>query len=191
LALFHFRDKEGRMRSLATILIGALAVASCGEHESVREMDASAIAPDDVSPDVPDAPAPVEAESTPADAVPESRWVARTMVSGPAVLFGPPQGDSPFLVRCEDTDLVFIRSARLPAGSVSMQLEAGGESRTLRAQSWPRPTPQVASRLHVGDPFAEHLARTTAPLEVNVEGTSGLSMPSDPVLRKLVADCRA
>lgn len=179
------------MRTIAAILIASLMLVSCGEYESVKEVDSSAIAPDDISPDVSDASAPAEVEAPTGDGASESRWTARTMFGGPAVLFGPPQGESLFLVRCEDTDLVFIRSARLPAGSVSMALEAGGQSRALRAQSWSRPTPQVAARLHVGDPFAEHLARTNESLEVSVEGAPDLRMPSNPALRKLVADCDA
>ena len=179
------------MRSLATILIGAAALAACGDFESVDDVDASAIAPDDISPDVADVPAPAEAEPSPGDRAAEARWTARTMVGGAAALFGPPQGEALFMVRCEDPDLVFIRAARLPAGSVAMQLEAGGEIRTLRAQSWSRPAPQVAGRLRVGDPFADHLARSGEPLEVSVEGTPVLRMPSDPALRKVLTDCGA
>jgi hypothetical protein len=185
------------MRSVATCLVAALALAACGETESIDAVEPTPIAADGLPPDLNGAPVPVLAGPEPgqqsaltdADRRSRNQWAVRTMVGGPAALFGAAQSEALFVVRCEGNDLVFVRSVRLPAGPASMQVTIRGESYEIEAQSTPEPAPQVAGRLGIGEPLAQTLATTRDPIDVSIQGAPSLRVPASPQLREVVSGC--
>lgn len=183
------------MKTLIPLVLAAATLAGCGETEpaDVASKRASSLpAPQPVA-------GAVDAETPAADAaatvtpspgqVAEGSWTGKTMASAPAALFGGPDMDASFSVRCEDSTIVFARTALLPAGEASMSITAGGETRRLAARTQEEPMPQVTARLPAADPFAATLARASDPVAVTVGQGERYTMPSSPVLRGVVAGC--
>lgn len=125
------------------------------------------------------------------DRVMQGSWISKSMAGDPAALFGEAETEASFSVRCDEGQLVFTRTAALPAGEASMALMAGGEVRTIGAQSTPDPLPTVTGRLPADDSFAAILAETADPIAVRVEDGPSLRMPSSAALREVVSTCRS
>ncbi len=117
-------------------------------------------------------------------------WTSKGMAGGPAALFGKPQTEARFSVRCDDSELVFTRSARLPAGPVEMTLLAGGVVKVIAAKSSPDPMPTISGRLPASDPFAKTLADAELPIAVRLNDQPSLRMPWATALQRVIMDCR-
>jgi hypothetical protein len=125
------------------------------------------------------------------DRVMQGRWLSKTMAGDPAVLFGPADTEAGFSVRCDSGELVLTRSERRPAGTVQLQVMAGGKIRTLDATSRPDPMPSITARLPADDALARTLASIREPFAVRVGSGSSYRMPADQALRGLIEDCRS
>lgn len=123
------------------------------------------------------------------DRVEQGQWFSKTERGVPMALFGRPQTEANFVVRCEGDELVFVRSLPIEGEETEMTLMAGGETRTLTARQRPGPVPQTTARLPADDPFAAVLARTTDPIAVRLEDGASKRMPSHQALRHVVANC--
>lgn len=189
------------MRTITFIAATAtLAVAGCGDNGTERQSaDTGVPATDtaaDANADTPDranmgAPMMGDGELG-SDAVMQGEWISKQMAGAPAALFGEPDTEAAFSVRCAGNELVFSRSALVEGGgTVEMALMAGGETRRIDARAQEDPLPQVTGRLSAGDPFADILARTTEPIAVAVAGGSAYGMPASEAMRRVVANCRS
>lgn len=180
------------------ISIFAVALVACGDTEPAEEASRKAATVDPVpagpladSP-VPPSPTPPDDGTLGSDRVAQGSWSGKTERGVPMALFGQPQTEAAFSVRCEDDTLVFGRSAIVTEGEAAMRLMAGGTTRRLAARAQEDPLPQVTASLPASDPFAGTLARTTEPIAVAIgDGGETFRMPSSPVLRGVVADCMA
>lgn len=137
-----------------------------------------------------DDPAP-SGDQLGSDEVMQGQWFAKTERGVPMALFGPPQTEANFLVRCEGDELVFSRSTPIDGDQARMELRAGGETRTIIAQPTPGPLPQTTGRLPASDSFAAVLAQNTESIAVRVGDGPFFRMPSHERLRELVRNCRA
>jgi hypothetical protein len=185
------------MRRFATAAAAiALALSACADEapppeapETEAPADADGSTADDatdVSPD--DAASPEDQLGS--DEVMQGQWFAKTERGVPMALFGPPQTEANFLVRCEGDELVFIRSTPIDGNEAEMELRAGGETRTITAQPSPGPLPQTTGSLPASDPFAAVLAQTTQPIAVRLDDGPFFRMPSHDHLREVVRNCR-
>lgn len=183
----------------------ALALAGCGDGggdvEPVDSETAPAEAVADVEPMTDDASAPPDRATIGApmtgdgelgsDAVMQGQWTSKRMAGAPAALFGEPETEAAFSVRCDGETLVFARSALVEGGgAVDMALMAGGETRRIDATAQTDPLPQVTGRLPASDPFAGTLAQTSEPIAVSMADGAAYGMPASEALRRLVAECR-
>lgn len=125
------------------------------------------------------------------DQVMQGQWFAKTERGVPMALFGPPQTEANFVVRCEGDELVFTRSKPIDGDQAEMELRAGGESRTISARPNPGPLAQTTGRLPASDPFAAVLAQTTQPIALRLDEGPFFRMPSHDHLRQVVRKCRA
>ena len=121
----------------------------------------------------------------------QGKWTTKRMAGAPAALFGTPDTDASFSVRCEGGELVFARGAMAPEGEIDMTLMAGGETKTLAAHSTPDPLPTVTGRLPADDGFAATLAQARHPIAVRIgDRDTTFRMPASAALRGVVSDCR-
>lgn len=183
------------MRTFAAIAAASLALAGCGQDGTEADQDAIDAQPDDTGEDFVDAGPPPGPQGDDgvlgSDAVMQGQWFSRQMAGNPAALFGPPQSEAGFSVRCAGDDLVFTRSALVEGGGeVEMELMAGGRTRTIAANAQVDPMPTVTGSLAASDSFAAVLAETTEPIAVAVAGGPSLRMPAHQYLREVVGNCR-
>lgn len=188
------------MRPIASIAAASmLALTACGE-ESRDDGPAETDSPSQANGKVPDPPAP--SSPTPdepdtrddgklgSDAVMEGEWFTKRMAGAPAALFGPPESEAAFTVRCAGRDLVFTRGVRIAEGGpVDMTLMAGGETRRIEATAKTDPLPSVTGRMEASDPFAQILGSTTQPIAIAVDNGPTFSMPSSAGMREVVSNC--
>jgi hypothetical protein len=173
----------------------ALALAACGDADrgdetTLAENDPIA-AGDGATPPAPPQGARDDTDPAMGPTAAPGGWTTKTMAGAPAALFGPPDSEAAFSVRCEDGTLVLSRSVLLPEGEASMTVAAGGETRTLAASSSPDPMPSVTARLPGADPFIGQLADATGAISVTVGGERTLEVPSAPAFRQVVGGCMA
>lgn len=186
------------MKTVFSLSLGAaLALAGCADTEPAHEAQqrADSIESDPVPARVVQ-PVPTQTASDDgvlgSDRVAQGSWTSKTERGVPMALFGEPQTEADFTVRCEDDTLVFARSALLPEAEAEMRVMAGGNTRQLVASTQEGPVPQVTARLPASDAFAGTLARTTDPIAVSVgDGGETYPMPSSPELRGVVTECIA
>lgn len=182
-----------------TAALAALALAACGDTEPADEASRNAASVEPVpaaplagsEPQSP-SPAPGDDGTLGTDEVAQGQWYAKTERGIPMALFGPPQTEANFVVRCEGEQLVFVRGLPIEGEQADMTLMAGGETRTVTARARPGPLPQTTARLPASDAFARVLARTTEPIAVAVgAGGEPYRMPSSAALRSVVSECMA
>jgi hypothetical protein len=173
------------MKYLVPIVLAA-ALAGCGDTESAEEVREDAATVEPVRVPVADAtpaasPTPTDDGTLGSDRVVLGSWTSKNERGTPIALFGQPDTDAAFSVRCEEDTLIFARSALLPASEAAMRIMAGVEQ-----------LPQVTARLPAADSFAGTLARTSEPIAVAIgDGGEAYRMPSSPALRGVVAGCIA
>ena len=186
------------MRTIAIYLVGCLALAACAESEPVDETE----------------PTPVPSEALPADVarpaelrgdtgaagvrggtdagsgqLAEGQWFAKTERGVPMAMFGPPQSEALFSIRCEESELVVARGVTTEDDTVTMDLTAGGETRTIVATARQDPLPRVTGSLLENDPFADMLASVAQPITVRVGDGPSLRIPAHEHLRQVAANC--
>ena len=186
------------MRIQAAIALAPLtALAACGGAEEEVATDVETGAEYDSSSGAP-VPGQAEADSSTdddgelgSDRAMQGRWFADRMAGMDAALFGPPESDARFSVRCDEAagELILTRSERARTGSVEMRLMAEGVSRTIRATSTPEPVPTVTGRLAANDRFTALLAGTDDPIAVVIGDGAPYRMPAAEALRDVVAGC--
>lgn len=186
-------------RTRFALAAAALLAAGCGEGDqqapaettpAAPEPNAGATAPNPPpAGDSPGHPGPPD-DSLGSDRVMQGSWSSKTMAGHPAVLFGQPQTEAAFSIRCEEGELVLARSLRRPAGTVAMTVMAGGQARALQAISRPDPMPAITARLDASDALAAELMTTREAIAVRIGDGQSFRMPASGALRRLVGDCR-
>jgi hypothetical protein len=187
------------MRTIAICLVGSLALAACAESEPVDETRPTPVPTASLPADVArpaelrtDTGTAAEGDDQSADsaAVAEGEWFAKTERDVPMALFGPPDSESLFSVRCEGGRLVFARSG-IPQGRARrMALMAAGDTRRMDATAVEEPLPRVTASLPASDPFAETLASADQPISVRIDGGPALRIPAHEHFRGVAANCR-
>lgn len=144
-----------------------------------------------VPPPAPDPAAPEQESTLGSDRVMQGRWFARDMAGSPAALFGEPETEAQFSVRCEGEELIFSRSVTMRPGPASMALMARGKVHTIDATARTDPIPSVTGRLAASDAFAQTLGQATQPIAVRIESGPALRMPVSEALRTVIEGCAA
>lgn len=172
-------------------LIALAALAACGDTQPADEVGEDSALVEPVPERVAEpAPTPTDDGTLGSDRVVQGSWTGKTERGVPMALFGEPNTEAAFSVRCEGDTLVFARSALVPAAGASMRIMADGTTHRLIAKAEEDPLPRVTARMPAADPFALTLARNTDPIAVAVgDGGETYPMPSSTILRGVIADC--
>ncbi len=175
------------MTKTTLLSLSLLLVAACSGAEETAKPDDSIIQDDLVESDL---SPPGDDGTLGSDAVMQGEWVEKPIAGAPAALFGPPESEAVFTVRCEGNVLGFDRAVLVDGGGqVDMALMAGGESRNVTAAALSGPLPRVTGTLPANDPFAEVLAGTNQTIAVSVDGGPAFTMPASPIMRGVVSNC--
>lgn len=193
------KTEETLPRFTAIAAVVTLALTACGDGETEQAGDSDVATDSGTSEPIPDPGTTDDAGPPPgpegddgvlgSDEVSQGQWFAKTERRIPQALFGAPQTEANFLVRCEGEELVFIRSAPIEGEEADMTLMAGGQTRTITARERPGPLAQTAGSLRADDPFASVLAETTEPIAVALEDGPSYRMPASAALRDVVSNC--
>lgn len=191
------------MRLTTCAVLCTLVAAGCSGSEPVPEDSgengaAPAASVHDSSPDIDKLaspilmpPSPPAKEELGPDRAMAGRWFGKEIAGRPAALFGPPETEAQFTIRCAGEYLVLSRGIAMREGPVSMALMAGGKQRTVKAQAHEEPRPDIEGRLPADDEFSAILAETSNPVAVRIEDGPALRMPASDVMRDVVRQCRA
>jgi hypothetical protein len=195
--------EEVLMRLVIRAALCVLAVTACAESEPITD-ETERVRADPVDPalygsssgaDKPAARVVPPASGTGDEAlaaggVMGGQWFASKVEGDPAALFGLPETEAEFVVRCAGDELVFSRGIRMRDGPASMTLMAAGKFRTIEATSSADPLPDITGRLEATDEFVTVLAETEDPIMVRIEDGPSLRMPPSRHLRDVIAGCR-
>lgn len=180
------------MRQIAMLLAGTLALASCGDAEPVDEIEPTPVPSESLPADVVDERlSPPDAGAAPGgnDALAEGQWYAKTERGVQMAMFGPPDSEVLFSVRCEGNELAFGLGVGRASGPATIEIAAGGETRRIAATAQQDPIPHASGRIPADDPFAAVLAEATGPIAVTIDGDPALRVPAHESMRQVVADC--
>lgn len=187
------------MRNILFAAPAALAVAACGGGtEAPAETDQTAMT------EGTDEPTLAERDTDTLDgsaAGPDGmEWTSKPIDGDPAMLFGPPQAEAVFTVRCVSTDgslamlgLTWMAKAEagegqmvtLRQGSLTGTLEMTGKAGEMSPHGY------LTGETPAEGPIATVLAGVAAPIEVSIEDGSTLTMPANADLRALIGNCDA
>jgi len=147
----------------------------------------------------PPAPAPVPPPPPPAPPptgdwrdVPLSRgsWSYRQDASGSQALFGLPNFQPSFVVRCDQASrtITLSRQGTTSGNTMTVRTSFGQRNFPLSVQT--DPAPYVYSRLPAGDTFLDMVAFSRGRFTVEVPGTEMLIIPSWQEPARVIEDCR-
>ncbi|MBC2776475.1 hypothetical protein [Parasphingopyxis marina] len=143
---------------------------------------------------VPSADAP-EAESAPGwqDApLAAGTWVYRQDDRGSVALFGEPESEAVFLVRCAlaERRIYFSREGTLEGGG-TMTISTTHGAKSYPAQGGTGALPYAVAAAEARDDFLDKMAFTRGRIAVSVNGMPLVAIPNWPEMIRVFEDCRA
>lgn len=164
----------------AFAFLGACAESSEPDADPTPEESYNMIEP--VTADVPASP---EAEA--------GEWVSSTLEGEPALLFGPPESEAQFSMRCRDGGgLVLQRAGIVPEGAVQMMMvSVDGANAQFAVNETGDEMPLLTAIIPDNEPFLDMLRDAAGPLTIRVGGGSPLVLPPNPEIGELVETCLA
>ncbi|PEQ14475.1 hypothetical protein B2G71_02500 [Novosphingobium sp. PC22D] len=186
------------MKHATIILAGLSVLTACADSEPVpaegEPMDNGVAGPATEAEPMPLASAPAvagEGEVAPVLARIDGNWTSKREAGNRMALYGEPETEAAFSVRCEAGDLVFSRSVSVPEGPVPLTIVFDGDSERVSAMAQEDPIPMVTGRLPAVNAFAGALARAESPIMIQVPGAPTISLPPSDQFRTVVESCRA
>lgn len=188
--------------AFATGMLCALTACGGGEHETGDEVDAMPDETATLQPAAePETPAARQATLPVGDVGPDPEMLSGELTGGewfykeegPMALFGPPNTEALFGLRCVagDREVVIQRSGTLPEENslAEIALYTNEGNRQYIAQASDGPLPMLEAHLTAQDMFLDDLAHADR-LTVTVTGGEPLKMPGDAAIGRLVKGCR-
>lgn len=119
-------------------------------------------------------------------------WVYREDKRGSLALYGEPDSEALFLVRCNRANrrIYFSRAGQIANGTGSMAFTAthGGQSYT--AQNSSGATPYIVAATGATDAYLDTIAFSRGSIAVTVTGQSMIVIPTWPEMTRIFEDCR-
>lgn len=145
----------------------------------------------------PPAPAPAPPPPPPAAAdwpdlpLSPGQWFYRDEPAASQALFGPPNSEASFVVRCERAtrQIVLQRQGVTTGNTMTIRTSFGARNFPLSVRT--EPLHYVYTRIGANDPFLDSMAFSRGRFSVQVPGTPMLIIPSWPEPARVVEDCRA
>ncbi len=119
-------------------------------------------------------------------------WVYRTDERGSIALFGPPNGDATFLVRCDrNQNKIFLSRAGNVARGGNMTLRASSGLKNFPARSSGSDAPYAAISLAPDEYILDRIAFSRGRFAVQTSGLMSIAIPIWPEFTRVVEDCRS
>ena len=118
-------------------------------------------------------------------------WVYRDDARGSIALFGEPQGEARFLVRCDQSRkrIYFSRAGR-SNGATKMVIRTSTDMKAYTVGNTGGDPPYLATELQVNDPILDSIAFSRGRFVIEVSGTTPLAIPIYPEFTRVIEDCR-
>lgn len=123
----------------------------------------------------------------------QGNWVYRRDDRGSIALFGPPDMEATFIIRCDQrrNQLFLSREGVVPDTGGQMTLRASSGLQSYPARNSGGPLNYVASALQVTDYMMDRIAFSRGRFAVETTGLPSLAIPIWPEFIRVVEDCRS
>ncbi len=122
----------------------------------------------------------------------KGNWVYRADERGSIALFGPPNMEATFLIRCDQgrNQLFLSREGVVPETGAQMTLRASSGMQSYPARNSGGPLDYAAIALPVTDYMMDRIAFSRGRFAVETTGLRSLAIPIWPEFTRVVEDCR-
>ena len=117
-------------------------------------------------------------------------WYYRDEGTASAAMFGPPNSEASFIVRCDRSarQVTLSREGTTTGSNMTVRTSAGARNLAVTVRT--EPLPYVSGSLAANDRFLDSIAFSRGRFTVEVPGTAMLVMPSWAEPARVVEDCR-
>lgn len=118
-------------------------------------------------------------------------WTYRSEPGGSIALFGEPQTEARFSMRCERArgSITLMRAADATAPT-QLRIRTETADRTLTAQPTGGQLPYIAARVQARDPILDAMALTRGRFAIEAPGSPTLYLPAWGEVTRVIEDCR-
>jgi len=120
-------------------------------------------------------------------------WVYRSDDRGSLALFGAPNSDATFMIRCDRTrgQIFLSRGGKLSANDATMTLRASSGLQSFPARNSGGAVPYAAIAVSTSEYMLDRIAFSRGRFAVETTGLPSLAIPIWPEFTRVVEDCRA
>lgn len=119
-------------------------------------------------------------------------WVYRSDQRGSLALFGAPNGNAKFLIRCDQAQKrIFLSQAGVIGDGASMTLRASSGMQTYSAGNSGGAPAYAATSLAPDDYMLDRIAFSRGRFAVQTSGLTSIAIPIWPEFTRVVEDCRS
>lgn len=119
-------------------------------------------------------------------------WVYREDGRGSLALYGEPESEALFLVRCDQADrrIFFSRAGSLDAAGGTMAFQASHGEASYAAQNSSGAQPYIVAATSGTDSYLDAIAFSRGRIVVTVTGQGVIALPNWPQMTRVFEDCR-
>mgnify|MGYP001189406589 CR=1 FL=1 len=119
-------------------------------------------------------------------------WVYRDDARGSVALFGEPNQEAAFVVRCDMSDrrIYFSREGSVAGGQGMMMFQASAGTRSYPAQNGTCGNNYVVAMTSASDDYLDTIAYSRGRIVVSVSGLRVLAIPNWGEMTRVFEDCR-
>ncbi|MGP1282080.1 MAG: hypothetical protein ACTS1X_03800 [Parasphingopyxis sp.] len=119
-------------------------------------------------------------------------WVYRQDERGSVALYGEPDSEALFLVRCnaDDRRIYFSFGGSLPSDSGTMAFQATHGEASYAARNSPGAQPYIVAATEASDDYLDTIAFSRGRIAVTVTGRTLAAIPNWPEMTRVFEDCR-
>ncbi|MGP1353479.1 MAG: hypothetical protein ACTS1Z_09155 [Parasphingopyxis sp.] len=120
-------------------------------------------------------------------------WVYREDERGSLALYGEPNAEALFLVRCNMSDrrIVFSMAGEMTGGSGTMAFQATHGDTSYAAQNGSGAQPYIVAATAASDDYLDKIAFSRGRIAITVTGQPVVAVPNWPQMTRVFEDCRA
>ncbi|QLC22885.1 hypothetical protein HFP51_12240 [Parasphingopyxis sp. CP4] len=120
-------------------------------------------------------------------------WIYREDDRGSLALYGEPDSDAVFLVRCNMADrrIYFSLAGAMTSGSGTMAFQATHGERSYAARNGSGASPYIVAATDATDDYLDMIAFSRGRIAITVSGQSLVAVPNWPEMTRIFEDCRA
>lgn len=119
-------------------------------------------------------------------------WIYREDDRGSLALFGEPESEALFLVRCNQADrrIYFSLAGSLDAASGTMAFQASHGDASYAAQNGSGAQPYIVAATNGADSYLDAIAFSRGRITVTATGQPVVALPNWPQMTRVFEDCR-